>query len=62
MANQLKIKKDFIKIKFYSDDDDLPLGRILSIPICVIVVKSVLKHDSKYYPQVCIHECGYELY
>ena len=42
---------------FYSDDDDLPLGRILSIPMCLIVVRSVLQYDSKCYPQVFIHKC-----
>ena len=50
-----------MKIKFYSDYDYLPLGRILSIPKCVIVINSVPKYDNKYYPQVCIHKCGYQL-
>ena len=43
----IKNKKDFMKIKFYSNDD-LPLGKILSIPVLVIVVKSVFKNDNKY--------------
>ena len=33
-------KKDFMKIKFEADDD-LPSGKMLSIPLCVIIVKSV---------------------
>ena len=30
----IKYEKDFIKIRFESDDD-LPLGTILNIPVCV---------------------------
>ena len=36
----IKYRKDFIKIRFESDDD-LPLGKILSIPSMVIVTRSV---------------------
>ena len=48
-----------MKVRFESDDD-LPLGKILSIPGMVIVVRSVLQEDSKYYLQVCLVECVYE--
>ena len=44
-----------MKIRFESDDD-LPLGKILSIPSMIIVVKSVFQKDSKYYPKVYLHE------
>ena len=54
----IKYKKDFTKNRFYSLDD-LPLGKILSIPMLVIVVN--FKNDSKYYPHVFIHEFGYKL-
>ena len=37
----IKYKKDFMKIRFNSNDD-LPLGKILSIPILIIVVKQIL--------------------
>ena len=33
-----------MKIKFESDDD-LPLGKILNIPLCVIIVKSVFQEN-----------------
>ena len=48
-----------MKIRFKSDDD-LPLGKILSIPVCVIVVGSVFQEDNNYYPQIYLHECLYE--
>ena len=54
-----KYKKDFMKIKFNSNDD-LPMGKILSIPVCIIIVRSGFGKDGKYYPQVLLHECFYE--
>ena len=48
-----------MKIRFESDDD-LPLGRILSVPMCVIAVGSVFQEDSNYYPQDRLYECLYE--
>ena len=38
-------KKDFMKIMFESDDD-LPLGKKLSIPVCIIVVRSLFQEDN----------------
>ena len=57
----IEYEKDFTKIKFESDDD-LPLGKILNIPVCAIIVKIVFQENDKYYPQVHLHECfyGYE--
>ena len=55
----IKFGRDFMKIRLESDDD-LPLGKILSIPVCVITVGSVFKNDSNYYPQAHLHECLYE--
>ena len=52
MVNQLNIKKDFMKVRFNLNDDELPLGRILIIPTCIIAAKSVFQNDNKYYLQV----------
>ena len=38
-----------MKIKFESDDD-LPLGKMLRISLCIIVARSVFQEDSNYYP------------
>ena len=48
-----------MKIKFESDDH-LLLGKILTIPVCVIIVRSVSQNYNKYYPQVQLYECFYE--
>ena len=48
----------YMKIKFSSDDD---LGKILSLHNMIIVVRSAFQEDNKYYPQVFLDECLYEL-
>ena len=58
-GESIKCKKYFMNIRFDSNDD-FSLGKILSIPILSIVVKSVFRNENKYYPQVHIHECEYE--
>ena len=59
MVNQLNIKKDFMWIKSKSNDD-LSLGHII-IPSMIIVVGSFLQKVNKYYLQVYLHECLYEI-
>ena len=54
-----KYNKDFMKVIFVLDDD-LPLGKIINIPVCVIIIRDVFEEDSKYYPQVLLHDCFYE--
>ena len=55
----INYSRDFIKIKFETDDD-LPLGKIINIPLCVIIVKGFFEEDTKHYPQVLLHDCFYE--
>ena len=55
----IKYEKEFMKIKFESDND-LPLGKISNIPVCVIITTSVFQEDNNYYPQVYLDECFYE--
>ena len=47
--------KDYIKIKFNSDND-LLLNKILKLHILTIIVRSAFEEDSKYYPQVFLDE------
>ena len=55
-----KYEKDFMKIKFNSDDN-LPLNKILKLHMLTVIVRSVFEKDGKYYPQVFLDECLYEL-
>ena len=48
-----------MKIRFESYNK-LPVNKKLNIPLCVVAVSGVLRKDSKYYPQVLLHECYYE--
>ena len=43
-------EKDFMKVRFESNDD-LPLAKILNIPVCVIINRFVFQKNDKYYPQ-----------
>ena len=53
-------EKDFMKIKFNSNDD-LPLSKTLMLHNLTTIVKSVFEEDGKYYPQVFLDEYFYEL-
>ena len=52
--------KDFIKIKFNSDDN-LPLNKTLKLHNMTIIIRSVFEKDGKFYPQVFLDKCLYEL-
>ena len=57
--NPIEYGKDFMKARFESNDE-LPLSKILNIPVCIIIVKSVFQEDNNYYPQVLLYECLYK--
>ena len=43
--------KDYMKIKFYSDDN-LPLNKILKFSVLTIIIRHVFEKVDKYYPQI----------
>ena len=45
-----------MKIRFESDDD-LPVSKIINIPLRVMIIRDVFKEDSKYYSKVLLHDC-----
>ena len=45
-----------MQIKFNSDDE-LPLNKMIEIPIMIIVFRAIFLENSKYYPQVVLDEC-----
>ena len=53
----VKYSKDFMKIRFKTNDD-LPLNKMVNIPVCVIIVSK--ESDGEYYPQVLLHEFFYK--
>ena len=52
--------KDYMKIKFNSDDD-LPLNKPLKFHNMTITIRSVFEEDGKFYPQVFLDDTLYEL-
>ena len=53
-------EKDYMKIKFDSDDD-LPLNKQLKFHNMAITIRSIFEEDGKIYPQVFLDETLYEL-
>ena len=53
-------EKDYMKIKFNSDDD-LPLNKPLKFHLMTITIRSVFEEDGKLYPQLFLDDALYEL-
>ena len=53
-------EKDYMKIKFNSDDD-LPLNKPLEFHNMTIIIRSIFEEDGKLYPQVFLDDTLYEL-
>ena len=60
-TDEYDYEKDYMKIKFNSDDD-LPLNKPLKFHNMTITVRSVFEEDGKLYPQVFLHDTLYELH
>ena len=52
--------KDFMKIKF-NTDDNLPLNKPLKLHLLTIIVRCIFEEDGKFYPQLYLDDCLYEL-
>ena len=53
-------EKDYMKIKFDSDDD-LPLNKPLKFHLMAITIRSIFEEDGELYPQVFLDDTLYEL-
>ena len=54
-------EKNYMKIKFNSDDD-WPLNRPLKFHLITIIIRSVFEEGGKLYPQVFLDDTLYELH
>ena len=59
-GKKVEREKDFIKIKFNSDDN-LSLNKMLKLHMLTVIDRPVFEEDGKYYPQVFSDECLYEV-
>ena len=49
-----------MKIKFDSDDN-LLLNKILKFRVLTIIMRNIFEKDGKYYPQIFLDDCLYEI-
>ena len=60
-CNSVEYGKDYMKIKFNSDDN-FPLDKILKFRILAIIIRNIFEEDSKYYyPHIFLDDCLYEV-
>ena len=52
-------KKDYMKIKFNSDDD-LPLNKLLKFNLMIFIIRCVFSEDCKLYPKLFLDDVLYE--
>ena len=52
--------KDYMKIKFDSDDN-LPLNEIIKFRVLTIIIRNIFEKDGKYYHQIFLDDCLYEI-
>ena len=58
-SKPFEYEKDYMKCRFESDCG-LPMGKIVNIPLCVIIARSVFEESGKFYPQVYLERCYLE--
>ena len=56
----LKYAKDYMKIKF-SSDDNLPLNKSLKFYNMTVTIRCVFSEHNKLYPQIFLDDALYEL-
>ena len=59
-SGECNYEKDYMKIKFNSDND-LPLNKPLKFHLMTVTIRSVFEEDGKLYPQVFLDDTLYEL-
>ena len=56
----IKYDDNYVKIKF-NTDDNIPLNKIVCFPTITMIIRSVTKKHDKYYPQLFLDDCLYEV-
>ena len=59
-SQPIKYDDNYMKIKF-NTDDNIPLNKIIYFFTIVITIRSATQKDGKYYPQLFLDECLYEV-
>ena len=56
----IKYNDNYMKIKF-NTNDNIILNKIIYFPAITIIIRSVTQKDGKYYPQLFLDDCLYEV-
>ena len=59
-SQPIKYDENYMKIKF-NTDDNIPLNKIIYFPTTTIIIRSVTQKDGKYYSQLFLDDCLYEV-
>ena len=59
-SQTIKYDDNYMKIRFITDDN-IPLNEIIYFPTITIIIRSITQKDGKYYPQLVLDECLYEV-
>ena len=59
-SHPIKYDDNYMKIKFNTNDNSI-LKKIIYFLTITITIRSVTQKDSKYYPQLFLHDCLYEV-
>ena len=59
-GKKVEYGKDFMKIKF-NTDDNLPLNKPLKLPLLKVIARCIFEEDGKFYLQLYFDDCLYEL-
>ena len=59
-SQPIKYDDNNMKIKF-NTDDNIPLNKTIYFPMITTIIRSVTQKDGKYYPQLFLDECLYEV-
>ena len=60
VAKKIEYRKDYMKIRFKSNDD-LPLKKPIKLHLLTIIISCVISEDGKFYPQLFLDDALYEL-
>ena len=59
-SQPIKYDDNYLKIKCNKSDNN-PLNKIIYFTTITIIIRSVTQKDGKYYPQLFLYECLYEV-
>ena len=60
VAKKIEYEKDFLKIRFGSNDD-LPMNKPIKLRLLTIIIRCVFSEDGQFYPQLFLDDALYEL-